>query len=57
VIISISKSTLPHALSQRVKDTDLDKYADITNPVPTFPSIFLPETSAVGLFRKHIVVT
>jgi hypothetical protein len=57
VIISFSKSTLPHALSQKVKDTDLDKYADITNPVPTFPSIFLPETSAVGLFRKHIVVT
>jgi len=55
VIISLSKSTLPHALSQKGKDTDLDKYADITNPVPTFP--FLPETSAVGLFRKHIVVT
>jgi hypothetical protein len=57
VIISFSKSTLPHALSQKGKDTDLGKYADITNPVPNFPSIFLPEISAVSLFRKHIVVT
>jgi hypothetical protein len=57
VIISFSKSTLPHALSRKGKDTGLDKYADIKNPVPVFPSIFLPEISAVGIFRKHIVVT